>query len=40
MSGVFVKRGGELVQELRKADWRTAAIFKDPDGDVNERLSK
>ena len=25
-------RGVEFVQEPRKADWGTAAIFKDPDG--------
>jgi predicted enzyme related to lactoylglutathione lyase len=28
-----LRQGGvELVQEPRKADWGTSAIFKDPDG--------
>ena len=27
-------RGVELVQEPHKADWGTAAVFKDPDGNV------
>lgn len=26
------QRGVEFVQEARKADWGTSAIFKDPDG--------
>lgn len=29
---VLLKRGVEFVQEPQKADWGTAAIFKDPDG--------
>ena len=28
----YQKRGVEFVQEPRKADWGTSAIFKDPDG--------
>lgn len=28
----LMKRGVEFVQEPRKADWGTSAIFKDPDG--------
>ncbi len=28
----YKKRGVEFVQEPRKADWGTSAIFKDPDG--------
>ena len=27
-------RGVEFVQEPQKADWGTAAVFKDPDGNV------
>ena len=27
-------RGVEFVQDAQKADWGTAAIFKDPDGNV------
>jgi catechol 2,3-dioxygenase-like lactoylglutathione lyase family enzyme len=27
-------RGVEFVQEAQKADWGTAAVFKDPDGNV------
>ena len=28
------ERGVEFVQEPQKADWGTAAIFKDPDGSI------
>ena len=27
-------RGVEFVQEPQQADWGTAAVFKDPDGNV------
>ncbi len=37
---VFVKRGVEFMQEPRKADWGTAAIFKDPDGNMFVLSSK
>ncbi len=37
---VLVKRGVEFVQEPRKADWGTAAIFKDPDGNTFVLSSK
>ena len=30
----LVAKGVEFVQPLQKADWGTAAIFKDPDGNV------
>jgi predicted enzyme related to lactoylglutathione lyase len=36
----LVKRGVEFVQEPRKADWGTAAIFKDPDGNMFVLSSK
>jgi catechol 2,3-dioxygenase-like lactoylglutathione lyase family enzyme len=37
---VLVKRGVEFVQEPRKADWGTSAIFKDPDGNMFVLSSK
>ncbi len=37
---VLSKRGVEFVQKPEKADWGTAAIFKDPDGNTFVLSSK
>ena len=36
----LVDRGVEFVQEPQEADWGTAAVFKDPDGNVFVLSSK
>lgn len=36
----LVERGVEFVQEPQEADWGTAAVFKDPDGNVFVLSSK
>lgn len=37
---LLASRGVEFVQEPQKADWGTAAVFKDPDGNVFVLSSK